>query len=118
LEPVKPIGFQDDEEDPVRRVMVRYKVKPDHVAANEQLVRDVYDELTHVRPDGFRYGTFKLKDEVSFVHMAAQEDDETPPSAIASFQRFQENIRERGSEPPVVTRLEEIGSFRFDGAAS
>ena len=29
----------------MRRVMVRYRVKPDQAAANEQLVRDVYEEL-------------------------------------------------------------------------
>ena len=29
----------------MRQVMVRYKVKPDRVEENEQLVREVYDEL-------------------------------------------------------------------------
>ena len=102
----------------MRRVMVRYKVKPDHVAENEQLVRNVYDELARVKPEGFHYGTFKLEDGLSFVHMATQEGDENPLAAIASFERFQENIRDRCDEPPVVTTLEEIGSFRFGGAAS
>ena len=102
----------------MRRVMVRYRVKPDYVAANEQLVRDVYDELARVEPEGFHYGTFKLEDGLSFVHMATQEGDENPLAAIASFERFQENIRDRCDEPPVVTTLEEIGSFRFGGAAS
>ena len=60
----------------MRRVMVRYRVKPDQVAENEQLVRDVYEELARVRPDGFRYGTFKLEDGVSFVHVASQEGEE------------------------------------------
>ena len=54
----------------MRRVMVRYRVKPDQVAENEQLVRDVYEELSRTQPDGFRYGTFKLEDGVSFVHLA------------------------------------------------
>ena len=102
----------------MRRVMVRYKVKPDRVAENEQLVRNVYDELARVMPEGFHYGTFKLEDGLSFVHMATQEGDENPLAAIASFQRFEANIRDRCAEPPVVTTLEEIGSFRFDGAAS
>ena len=42
----------------MRRVMVRYRVKPDQVAANEELVRAVYEELDRARPDGFRYATF------------------------------------------------------------
>jgi hypothetical protein len=90
---------------------------PDQVAVNEQLVRGVYDELARVAPEGFHYGTFKLEDGVSFVHVAAQEGDENPLAGIAAFQRFQENIGDRCDEPPVVIRLEEIGSFRFDGAA-
>ena len=36
------------------RVIVRYTVKPDRVAENEQLVRDVYAELARTQPDGLR----------------------------------------------------------------
>ena len=46
----------------MRRVMVRYRVRPEQVAANEELVRAVYAELDRARPDGFRYATFKLDD--------------------------------------------------------
>ena len=102
----------------MRRVMVRYRVKPDQVAANEALVRDVYEELARVKPDGFRYGTFKLEDGVSFVHLATQEGERSPLADVAAFQRFQEHIRDRCDEPPVVTELDEIGSFRFDGERS
>ena len=56
----------------MRRVMVRYRVKPERVEENEQLVREVYEELGQRRPAGFRYGTFKLEDGVSFVHLAVQ----------------------------------------------
>ena len=51
----------------MRRVMVRYKVKPEKVAENEQLVRNVYTELKSKTPQNLRYATFKLKDGVSFV---------------------------------------------------
>ena len=54
----------------MRQVMVRYKVKPDRVAENEELVRAVYDELERVAPAGLRYATFRLDDGVSFVHLA------------------------------------------------
>ena len=42
--------------------MVRYKVKPDQVERNEQLVRAVYEELRTTAPVGLRYGTFRLDD--------------------------------------------------------
>ena len=52
----------------MRQVMVRYRVKPERVAENEQLVRAVYDELKDVDPDRFQYATFRLDDGVTFVH--------------------------------------------------
>ena len=55
----------------MRQVMVRYRVKPDQVERNAELVRAVYEELAREpQPDGFRYATFRLDDGVSFVHFA------------------------------------------------
>jgi hypothetical protein len=93
--------------------MVRYRVRPEAVAENERLVRAVYDELAEASPDGFHYGTFKLDDGVSFVHIATQAGDESPLGSNAAFRLFQSGIRERCDEPPVVVELEEVGSFRF-----
>jgi hypothetical protein len=100
----------------MRKVIVRYRVKPDRVEENEQLVRDVYDELSRAAPGGFHYGTFKLEDGVTFVHVAAQEAEQNPLAGVAAFGRFQENIGDRCDEPPVVTQMDEVGSFRFFGA--
>jgi hypothetical protein len=99
----------------MRRVMVRYRVKPEQVAANEELVRDVYAELDRARPDGFHYATFRLDDGVSFVHLATHEGDHNPLAENEAFGRFQAGIRGRCDEPPVVTDLDEVGSFRFHG---
>ena len=98
----------------MRQVMVRYRVKPDQVERNAELVRAVYEELHGTQPDGFRYATFRLDDGVSFMHVATvdTEDGRTPLSKLDAFQRFQENIRERCDEPPAVTQLEAIGSYR------
>jgi hypothetical protein len=41
----------------MRGVMVRYRVKPDQVERNEELVRAVYEELHRADPPGFRYAT-------------------------------------------------------------
>jgi hypothetical protein len=94
------------------RVMVRYTVKPDRVAENEQFVRDVYVELARTQPDGLRYATFKLPDGVSFVHLAVHGQD-NPLQRVEAFGRFQEGIRDRCDEQPVVAPLEEVGSYRL-----
>ena len=100
----------------MRRVMVRYKVKPDQVERNEELVRAVYDELRRTAPPGLRYGTFRMEDGVSFVHIASVETDGANPlQAVEAFARFQEGIAERCDEPPVAVELREVGSYRFFG---
>jgi hypothetical protein len=97
----------------MRYVMVRYRIKPDRVAENEALVRGVYDELARTQPAGFRYATLKLPDGVSFVHIAEAEEGQNPLSAVAAFQTFQEGMGERCDEPPAVTELTAIGSYRL-----
>ena len=98
----------------MRIVMVRYRVKPDRVQENERLVGDVYEELGEVQPDGFRYATFKLDDGASFMHLAVQGDGvENPLPQLAAFARFQADIADRCEQPPVVTPLEEVGSYRL-----
>lgn len=92
--------------------MVRYKVQPDRVAENEELVRAVYEELAAAAPDGLQYATFKLPDGVTFVHVAQHAAD-NPLRTVEAFQRFQEGIRDRCDEPPVAMELEEIGSYRL-----
>jgi hypothetical protein len=100
-----------------RRVMVRYRVKPDRVAENEELVRAVYDELQRTGPAGLRYATFRLDDGVSFVHVASVEtaDGHSPLSEVNAFKAFQANIEDRCDEAPVLTVLSRIGSFRLFG---
>jgi hypothetical protein len=96
----------------MRQVMVRYKVKPDRVEENEQLVRAVYDELAATGPAGLRYATFRLDDGVSFVHIASVEGERNPLAEVEAFARFQADVRDRCEEPPVVTELHEVGSYR------
>ena len=96
----------------MRQVMVRYKVKPDRVEENEQLVRAVYDELAATRPAGLRYATFRLDDGVSFVHLASVEGEHNALAESEAFARFQADVRDRCEELPVVTELHEVGSYR------
>jgi hypothetical protein len=101
----------------MRQVMVRYKVKPERVEENEDLVRAVYDEIRRDEPAGLRYATFKLDDGVSFVHLAVTESENggSPLSKVKAFQEFQKDIEDRTDEGPVVTELDLIGSFRLLG---
>jgi hypothetical protein len=97
------------------KIMVRYKVKPERAQENVQLVRAVYEELERTRPAGLRYATFRLDDGVSFVHVAFNEteDGQSPLGELKAFGEFQRDVGERCSEPPVVSELYEVGSFRF-----
>jgi hypothetical protein len=76
----------------MRRVIVRYRVKP----------------------DGLRYATFRLDDEVSFIHLAITEQAPGPLPTLDAFKRFQADIGSRCDQPPAVTELSEVGSYRFD----
>ena len=101
----------------MKRVLVRYKVKADHAAENEALVKKVFEELAQTTPGGIRYATFKLDDGVSFVHVASIEtqDGSNPLGETAAFKAFQAEIKERCEEPPVAVDLNEVGSYRFFG---
>jgi hypothetical protein len=99
----------------VKRVIVRYRVKPDHAAKNVELVGAVYAELHSTRPAGLRYGTFRLEDGVSFVHIAETADGSDPLAATEAFREFQTGIRDRCDEAPVVSELQMIGSYGLFG---
>jgi hypothetical protein len=98
----------------MNHVIVRYRVKPERAAENEQLVRAVYTELHEKNPALLHYGTFQLDDGVSFVHLASADGDgPNPLSELEAFKRFQEEIDDRCEEGPVVTSVREIGSYRL-----
>ena len=101
----------------MKRVMVRYKVKADRAEENQQLIENVFEALQAASPSGIRYASFKLEDGVSFVHVAPIETDDgsNPLAELDAFDKFTEAIQDRCEEPPVVTPITEIGSYRFFG---
>lgn len=99
-----------------RQVIVRYKVAPEMVARNEELVRAVYEELRDADPPGFSYATLKLDDGMTFVHVARSEDGAAPLTELGAFRRFFDGIAERCTEQPVTNEWEQIGAFRIFGA--
>ena len=95
----------------MKQVIVRYRVKPERAAENEELVRAVYAELHETKPVGLHYAAFRLDDGVSFLHLSAQDNiGPSPLTNLEAFKRFQENIADRCDEAPVVTSLTEIGT--------
>jgi hypothetical protein len=98
----------------MKRVMVRYTVKPEQVEDNERRIEAVFAQLHREQPEGIRYATFKLADGVSFVHFASIEtvDGTNPLAALETFRQFTGTIGERRVEPPVTVELHEVGSYR------
>src|SRR5262249_2281573 len=101
----------------VTKMMVRYKVKPEHVAENERDIRRVFEQLVAQRPEGLGYASFKLADGVSFVHIVSNEavDDRNPLSELRAFKAFTAAVECRCEERPVVTNLTEVGSYHVFG---
>jgi hypothetical protein len=94
------------------KTIVRYKVKPALVEENEQLVRAVYAELAKFKPAYFSYATYKLDDGVSFMHIAEFTGEGNGPlSGIAAFAAFQQRVKDRCDELPVVSQGTEVGSY-------
>ena len=99
------------------RVMVTYKVKPDRVAENEELVRGIYAGLADVGAPDVHYATFKKEDGQTFVHVAffSTSEHQAVLSNLPAFQEFQKDLADRCEVPPNPEPLTAIGahSFRF-----
>jgi len=94
--------------------MVRYKVRPERADENASLVAGVYQELAGNQPDDLHYVTFRLPDGVSFMHVVFE--TEQPGRILGetdAFKAFVTDIEDRCDEPPVVTELSVVGSYRI-----
>lgn len=98
-------------------VIVQYRAKTDRADENEAYIRNVFAELEASDSEGIRYAAFKSEDGVSFFHIASieTEDGSNPLQATEAFQKFVANIEDRCDDPPVVTNLTQIGSYRILG---
>jgi hypothetical protein len=96
----------------MKTILVRYKTAETHAAANVALVHAVFDELRALAPAGFRYATYRLADNVSFVHIATVDSpSDNPLSTSPAFKAFQKDLRERCVEAPVLTELDAVDSY-------
>ena len=96
----------------MERIMIRYTVKPDSLAEHLELLGDVYAELEATQPDGFRYVTFRLDDERSFMDLALGAGLPGPLGQLESFRRYRTGLEQR-CEERVATEIHEVNSFRF-----
>ncbi|MGI8798618.1 MAG: hypothetical protein ACR2GE_04870 [Pseudonocardia sp.] len=94
-------------------MMIRYTVRPDQVGRNLKLLRAVYEELESTQPDGLHQASFQLDDKITFVDFVMGPDLPEPLPRLEAFQRFRRTLDARYDEPPVMTELSEVGSFRF-----
>ena len=96
----------------MEKVIVRYKLKLGRVEENEQLVKEVYNELSREEPEGFSYATYKLEDGLTFIHVASHEPgSKNPLPGLPAFKNFQAGIKDRCDELPVVNHVTEVGSY-------
>jgi protein-tyrosine phosphatase len=98
----------------MKTTIVRYQVKPERAAENQQLIEAVFAELDERELDGFTYKVFRLEDGVSFIHVAIEHDVPAPDSLqdAAAFQAFVAGIADRCEVAPVVTGATIVGSHR------
>ncbi|MEX2127465.1 MAG: hypothetical protein WD871_04400 [Xanthobacteraceae bacterium] len=78
----------------MKRILIRYKTKPDRAEENEVLVAKVFQQLRQRAPAGIRYASVKLADGATFVHLVEidTEDGSNPLSKIEAFKAFQKDI--------------------------
>ena len=87
-DPTRPIGAPTMHQD-----IIRYRTRPEQAAANEELIRAVYEELGKTQPDGLSYATFLLADQVTFLHLVRAGQGPSPLLAVRAFGEFQAGHR-------------------------
>jgi quinol monooxygenase YgiN len=93
--------------------IIRYTLKADRAAANEERIKAVFREIHDKKPAGVQYAVYKLADGVSFMHMLSFETESAHENFInlPAFREFQAQARDRFEEPPHFSDAEEIGLY-------
>ena len=98
-------------------MMVRQKAKDGSIEEAEAGVRDLFTTLDRVRPEGVRYASTRVADSSTFVILFELADGiEDPRPAIPEFAQFQEQLKTWVDGPPVIERLDVVGSYNLFGA--
>lgn len=96
----------------MKRIVVRYTVRPDKVEENRSLIEQVFKQLRDTAPDGLRYMVLHLADD-SFVHVAETEDGAPGLPSFEAFQAFRQGLGQRWVEPPQSRDAHIVGNYRF-----
>jgi quinol monooxygenase YgiN len=95
-------------------LMVRAKVKAEHVAEVEAVGKRIFEALEREQPQGFRYTTCRLPDGVTYVNLWEIDDGvDNPLSTLPEARAFQEGLKTWMTEPPIYEQLTVVGSYRF-----
>jgi hypothetical protein len=97
--------------------LVRQKVKDESLEEAEATVRNLFTTLDRVRPEGVRYASTRVVDSSTFVILFELADGvEDPRPAIPEYAQFQEQLKSWVDGPPVIERLDVVGSYNLFGA--
>ena len=101
----------------MRRQIVIYKVKPEHKAENERLLKAVFAELHTKQPPDVRYVLACLGED-TYVHIVFSDTPEGEPgplSKLDAFRAYQAEVRSRLQAPPATGEATIIGDYRMLG---
>jgi hypothetical protein len=93
----------------MKRMLVRYKAKPEAADLNQRLIEAVFQELHTKAPDGVQYLVLRLGDGM-FVHFVQGKTDIIP--ALDAFKAFSGGIKDRCLEPPQPNEATVVGNYR------
>ena len=94
----------------MKRMLVRYKAKPEAADLNQRLIEAVFQELHAKAPDGVQYLALRLADGM-FVHFVQGKGDIIP--TLDAFKAFSGGIKERCLEPPQPNEATVVGNYRM-----
>ncbi|HLZ68594.1 MAG TPA: hypothetical protein VKV26_01675 [Dehalococcoidia bacterium] len=98
----------------MRQVLVRYKVRPEEAAHNEQLARQEFAGLQRTAPAGIHYATFV---EVGRCQLRPRRHHRNhrrraqPLLEVEAFRAFLVGAEQRWEQPPQTTVLREVGAY-------
>lgn len=96
--------------------MVRQQVKDGSLEDAVAAVREMFATLDRVRPEGLRYASTRVVDGSTFVILTELADGiEDPRPGIPGFPQFLEKIKDYTDGPPVIERLDVVGSYNLFG---
>ncbi|MGB8965176.1 MAG: hypothetical protein WCB99_06010 [Candidatus Cybelea sp.] len=97
----------------MKNTVIRYKVKPERIEENRQLIAAVFAELSSKAPEGISYANFAA-DDGTFVHIVASEtEDRSALTSLRSFERFTQDVADRFLESAQVADVTIVGNYRL-----